>query len=43
MKVVNILGGLENQMFEYAMYLALKDAHPEEDIIVCTRSFRGYG
>ena len=40
---VNILGGLGNQMFEYAMYLALKDAHPEEEIRVCTRSFRGYG
>lgn len=43
MKIVNILGGLGNQMFEYAMYLALKDAHPEEDIKVCTRSFGGYG
>lgn len=43
MKIVNIIGGLGNQMFEYAMYLALKDAHPEEDIKVCTRSFRGYG
>lgn len=43
MKIVNILGGLGNQMFEYAMYLALKDAHPEEEIKVCTRSFRGYG
>lgn len=43
MKIVNILGGLGNQMFEYAMYLALKQAHPEEDIKVCTRSFGGYG
>lgn len=43
MKIVNILGGLGNQMFEYAMYLALKEAHPEEDIKVCTRSFAGYG
>lgn len=43
MKIVNILGGLGNQMFEYAMYLALKDAHPQEDIKVCTRSFCGYG
>lgn len=42
MKIVNILGGLGNQLFEYAMYLALKDAHPEEDIKVCTRSFGGY-
>ena len=43
MKIVNILGGLGNQMFEYAMYLALIDAHPEEEIKVCTRSFYGYG
>ena len=43
MKIVNILGGLGNQMFEFAMYLALKEAHPEEEIKVCTRSFEGYG
>lgn len=43
MKIVNILGGLGNQMFEYAMFLALKDAHPQEEIKVCTRSFGGYG
>ena len=42
MKIVNILGGLGNQMFEYAMYLALCEAHPEEEVRVCTRSFRGY-
>ncbi len=42
MKIVNILGGLGNQMFEYAMYLALREAHPDEQIAVCTRSFRGY-
>lgn len=43
MKIVNILGGLGNQMFVYAMYLALREAHPQEEIKVCTRSFRGYG
>lgn len=43
MKIVNLLGGLGNQMFEYAMFLALKNAHPEEEILCCTRSFRGYG
>lgn len=42
MKIVNVLGGLGNQMFEYAMYLALKDAHPEEEIYLCTRSYNGY-
>lgn len=43
MKIVNLLGGLGNQMFEYAMYLALKNAHPDEDIKFCTRCFHGYG
>lgn len=42
MKIVNILGGLGNQMFEYAMFLALKKAHPDEKIMCCTRSFKGY-
>lgn len=42
MKIVNILGGLGNQMFVYAMYLALKNAHPEEEIYLCKRSYKGY-
>lgn len=42
MKIVNILGGLGNQMFGYAMYLALKEAHPDEDILLCRRSYKGY-
>ncbi len=42
MKIVNIIGGLGNQMFEYAMYLALKDAHPAEEILLCRRSYKGY-
>ncbi len=42
MKIVNILGGLGNQMFVYAMYLALKEAHPEEDVLLCRRSYKGY-
>ena len=43
MKIVNILGGLGNQMFQYAMHLAVKGAHPNENIKLCTRCFRGYG
>lgn len=43
MKIVNILGGLGNQMFEYAMYLALKNIHPEEKIYCSINSFKGYG
>lgn len=42
MKIVNVLGGLGNQMFVYAMYLALKKAHPNEDILLCRRSYNGY-
>ncbi len=42
MKVVNILGGLGNQMFVYAMYLALKEAHPDENVYLCRRSYKGY-
>lgn len=42
MKIVNILGGLGNQMFVYAMYLALKEAHPDEDVLLCRRSYKGY-
>lgn len=42
MKIVNILGGLGNQMFVYAMYLALKEAHPDEDVYICKRSYNGY-
>lgn len=42
MKIVNILGGLGNQMFVYAMYFAFKEAHPEEDVFLCRRSYKGY-
>lgn len=42
MKVVNIIGGLGNQMFIYATYIALKKLHPFESIKICTNSFIGY-
>lgn len=42
MKIVNILGGLGNQMFVYAFYLALKKAHQNEEILLCRRSYNGY-
>jgi hypothetical protein len=42
MKIVNIIGGLGNQMFDYAMFVALKMHHPEETIKLCTRSYIGY-
>lgn len=42
MKIVNVIGGLGNQMFVYAMYLAIKETHPNEDVLLCRRSYRGY-
>lgn len=42
MKIVNVIGGIGNQMFQYAMYLALSEAHPDEDVLMCRKSYNGY-
>lgn len=42
MKIVKILGGLGNQMFQYALYLALKEKFPDEEIKIDISCFRGY-
>ncbi|MBE6304296.1 MAG: alpha-1,2-fucosyltransferase [Bacteroidales bacterium] len=42
MKVVNILGGLGNQMFQYAFAVALQHEFPEEVVKINTQCFRGY-
>ena len=34
MKIIKIIGGLGNQMFQYAFYLALKNRYPNEEIKV---------
>lgn len=34
MKIVNILGGLGNQMFQYALYLALREKFKNEVVKV---------
>ena len=43
MKIVRIIGGLGNQMFQYALYMALKHRFPQEKVLVDTSCFRGYG
>jgi len=42
MKIVKILGGLGNQMFQYALYVALKERFPNERVMIDTSCFRGY-
>lgn len=39
MKVVNICGGLGNQMFQYAFAMSLQERFPEEDIYVDTSHY----
>jgi len=42
MKIVNILGGLGNQMFQYAFAIALQSAFPEEKVKLNVSAFHGY-
>lgn len=42
MKIVNIIGGLGNKMFQYAFAIALKSEFPEENIKINTLCFNGY-
>lgn len=39
MRIVNIIGGLGNQMFQYAFALSLKKKYPEEDVLIDTSHF----
>ncbi|WP_279150742.1 alpha-1,2-fucosyltransferase [Muribaculum intestinale] len=43
MKIVRIIGGLGNQMFQYALYLSLRKRFPKEKILVDCSLFRSYG
>ena len=42
MKIVNIIGGLGNQLFQYAFAVALQEEFPEEEVKICIKSFKGY-
>jgi hypothetical protein len=42
MKIVNILGGLGNQMFQYALALSLKEKFPSEEVLIDISCFNGY-
>lgn len=39
MKIVNITGGLGNQMWQYAFAMALKYKHPDEDVYIDTQHY----
>lgn len=43
MKIVNIIGGLGNQMLQYAFAICLKEKNPNEEILLDLSHFRGYG
>lgn len=42
MKIVNILGGLGNQMFQYAFAIALQHNFPNEKVLIDPSGFKGY-
>ena len=42
MKIVKVIGGLGNQMFQFALYEALRMQFPEEQILLDLHCFNGY-
>ena len=43
MRIINIKGGLGNQMFQYAFACKLKQLYPNEKILLDLTDFKGYG
>ena len=42
MKIVKVIGGLGNQMFQFALYEALRQRFPEERVLLDLHCFNGY-
>ena len=42
MKIVKVIGGLGNQMFQFALHLALQKRFPEEPVLLDLHCFNGY-
>ncbi len=42
MRIVKIMGGLGNQMWQYAMLVSLREQHPEEQVYYDASFFNGY-
>lgn len=42
MKIIKILGGLGNQMFQYALFIALSERYPNERVVTDTSYFSTY-
>lgn len=43
MNIVRIIGGLGNQMFQYALAISLSERFPSQDVKIDITSFKGYG
>lgn len=42
MRIVRIIGGLGNQMFQYALALSLQNRFPNEEVLIDKTGFNGY-